>query len=175
MWTLSKVRLVRALAPVLMVQSFVVARLPPAPLNQFLQMIGWQCAVRFPLTAKCVVTFCVFVLKLPETQSHLALALITAIFLLPLPAVCSPEGLCVTCSPKLWCCHYTSTVLCDLANAYTFNSLIPCPFIGLNDSGNLAYMHKKMEENVALLNWIITSKTFIMFLSLQCDCRIVAT
>ncbi|GAA6090125.1 uncharacterized [Tachysurus ichikawai] len=43
-----------------------------------------------------------------KTLSHLTFALITAIFLLPFPPVCSPEASHVTCGPQPCRCRYTS-------------------------------------------------------------------
>lgn len=160
-----------------MARCFIVARLPLAAPNQFLQMIRWQAALRFPLTAKCLVTFCVFVCvcleiardtESPRSRPHYCD--------IP-PTFSSCLSSSVTCSPQPCRCHYTSTWPCDPANACTFDSLLPCPFAGLNVSGNPVRVRKASKFSMAQQDYYFkqNERTFIVYLTLHCDFRKVAT
>lgn len=146
-------------------------------------MIRRQSTVKFPLTAKCVVTFCVFVCACLEiardTESPLSCPHYCDIpptfssCLFSRGLVCHLQPAAVPLSLHI----HTAVCVCDLAKACTFDSLLRCPFTGLNVLGNPVRVRKEGKFSLAHRDYDLkeNKRTFVMYLRLHCDCSNVAT
>lgn len=160
-----------------MVWCFIEIRLPPAALNQFLKMIRWQSGIRFPLTAKCVVTFGVFVCVCLEIARDTE----------------SPRARPHYCDipPTFSSCLFSRGLVCHLQpaamplplhihtpdKAWTSDSLLLCPFVELNVSGNHVRVRRAGKFSLARLDYYFkeNKRMFIRYLRFHCDCSNIAT